>query len=53
MFSADLGFTLTVREGQNGIAEAAVISIAITCQQAPTWGAEGVCPVDRPSLMDI
>jgi len=52
MFSADPGFTLTVREGQNGIAEAEVISIAITCQQAPTWGAKGVCPVNRPSLMD-
>ena len=44
---------LTVREGQDGIAEAAVISIALTCQQAPTWGAEGVCPIDRPPLMDV
>jgi len=44
---------LTVREGQDGIAEVAVISIALTCQQAPTWGAEGVCPIDRPPLMEV
>jgi pimeloyl-ACP methyl ester carboxylesterase len=44
---------LTVRERQDGIAEAAVISIALTCQQSPTWGAEGVCPIDKPPLMDV
>jgi len=44
---------LTILEGQDGIAEAAVISIALTCQQSPTWGAEGVCPIDRPPLMDV
>jgi hypothetical protein len=38
------------RKWKCGKCEAAVISIALTCKQAPRWGAEGVCPIDRAAF---